>query len=233
MSIILSPAHFDTANIGAMHPTCMLLTIATTLCDKSNFMSPYHQDFPIQFKFNQELLTSHCRHHPMAQIVCRKGHPCPKKVTCNLKMNGSRKFHDWTWDCNTNNGSVHFESCYGNKDTSCINVGSFHFRKNNAPGPVKLHLPPSKTDINSRHTPPITVMGRIISAFKAFIAFVKAVIVFGAFASTVYVLSTVFRECFGEFGLGLLIGGMFFAASSDSSSDCGCSWFDTEAVCDD
>jgi hypothetical protein len=76
-------------------------------------------------------------------------------------------------------------------------------------------------------------MGRIISAFKAFIAFVKAVIVFGAFASTLYVFSTVFGECFGEFGLGVLIGGVFFAASSDNSSDCGSSWFDTDGVCDD
>ncbi len=217
----IAPHYFDTALVNSSNPMCMLVAVSA-LCDTSMFMSPYSPNFPIQFIFERNIATQHCRHYNMNQITCGYGRYCPDKIVCNLKMNGSRKFKDWSWDCNSPHGKVYYETCYGNKDTTCINVGSFHFRHNNAFKPIKINTkmivyPPTKTSF-------IDIIKNSI------IMGVQFMIILLCGCATAYIFSGLieaFIECFPIFITGLL----FFSIFGSSDDDSG--WYETAGECDD
>lgn len=219
---MISPQYFDTTAINVSNPMCMLVSVAV-LCDTSSFMSPYNKDFPIQFKFQYGKATQHCRHYPMNQVTCKVGKHCPAEVTCNLKMNGSRKFKDWSWECNSPGGKVHYESCYGYKDMSCVNVGSFHFRHHDTRGPIKLNT--VRPNINyEKQSYFKTISNFIVSGIHLFtIAVISMVLVY--FFSGIF---EVLFECIPYFLAGLLFFSLMGSSDDDDSG-----WYETSGECDD
>ena len=119
-------------------------------------------------------------------------------------------------------GKVYYETCYGNKDTTCINVGSFHFRHNNAFKPIKINTkmivyPPTKTSF-------IDIIKNSI------IMGVQFMIILLCGCATAYIFSGLieaFIECFPIFITGLL----FFSIFGSSDDDSG--WYETAGECDD
>lgn len=220
MSIGIVPTHFDNASIGVTNPMCLLLTV-TSLCNTDNFIKPSSDKFPIRLEFRKGQMTTHCRHYPMDQISCRSGFSCPDKIICNIKMNGSRFYEDWSWDCNTSGGAVYYETCIGNKDKSCINVGSFHYRFKTVRGPVSIiHDKPRKhfnEDIERSYTENLLVF------------LVEAIIIA---AMVVFMLGVVC--CVGEGFCASICGLAAVGAVCAMSSTSGDSdWFDTNNCCDD
>ena len=214
--------YFDTMAINASNPMCMLVSVAV-LCDRSGFMSPYNKHFPIQFKFQYGKATQHCRHYPMNQVTCKIGKHCPEEVTCNLKMNGSRKFKDWSWECDSPGGKVHYESCYGYKDMSCVNIGSFHFRHHDTRGPIKLNTIRPKLVV-AKQSFFQTVSTFIVSA----IYLISVVFIASVF---VYLFSGIFEvlfECLPYFLTGLLFFSIYGSSDDDDSG-----WYETAGECDD
>ena len=214
--------YFDTMAINASNPMCMFVSVAV-LCDTSGFMSPYNQHFPIQFKFQHGKATQHCRHYPMNQVTCKIGKHCPEEVTCNLKMNGSRKFKDWSWECDAPGGKVHYESCYGYKTMSCVNVGSFHFRHHDTRGPIKLNTIRPKLAV-AKQSLFQTVSTFIVSA----IYLISVVFIASVF---VYLFSGIFEvlfECLPYFLTGLLFFSIYGSSDDDDSG-----WYETAGECDD
>mgnify|MGYP001169056167 FL=1 len=219
---MIVPQYFDTMSINSSNPMCVLVAVGA-LCDTSLYMSPNSPEFPIRFEFTQGETTQHCRHYPMNKVTCKIGNYCPDKVTCNLKMNGSRKFKDWSWDCNSPSGKVHYESCYGNRDISCVNVGSFHFRHHDTAGPIKL------TEARENKTSEeLSNMNPIYSHVLSVIHLLLIAAFSGAF---VYLFSGVFEvlfECIPYFFTGLLFFSIFGSSDDDDSG-----WFETSGHCDD
>lgn len=219
MSIGIVPTHFDNASIGITNPMCLLLTV-TSLCDTGNFIKPSSDKFPIRLEFRKGQMTKHCRHYPMDQVSCRSGFNCPDKIICNIKMNGSRFYDDWSWDCNTSGGAVYYETCFGNKDKSCINVGSFHYRFKAVRGPISIiHDKPikhSNEDIKTSYTESIIMFIIQFITIAAMVVFMLGIV-----------------SCVGE-GLsaamcGVVAVGAFCAMSSTSDDS---DWFDTDNCCD-
>jgi hypothetical protein len=219
MTLSIIPTHFDNASIGISNPMCLLITV-TSLCDLNKFMKPSSDKFPIRLEFNRGTMTTHCRHYPMDQVSCLNGALCNDKIICNLKMNGSRFYEDWSWDCNANGGAVYYESCLGNKDKTCINVGSFHYRFDNVQGPIKIIKDNTSVDriINRRTYADIILQG--IFGFM---------MIMGMIVFTGGVLCIA-----GEGFFNILLGGFaifslcLLGGSSDDSE-----WHDTNAICDD
>lgn len=114
---------------------------------EENMILTNSSNFPIKIQLLSDKMTNHIRSESVPQIRCpsRWLLTCPKRLDCNLKMNGSRDPINWSWECKSPGqkktplwGRIYFESCYGNKDMSCINVESYHFR------PIGSLPPPPK-----------------------------------------------------------------------------------------
>jgi len=219
---MIVPQYFDTMSINSSNPMCVLVAVGA-LCDTSLYMSPNSPEFPIRFEFTQGETTQHCRHYPMNKVTCKIGNDCPDKVTCNLKMNGSRKFKNWSWDCNSPSGKVHYESCYGNKDISCVNVGSFHFRHHDTPGPIKL--------TESRENKPSEESSNMNPIYSHVLSVIHLLLIAAFAGAFVYLFSGVFEvlfECIPYFLTGLLFFSIFGSSDDDDSG-----WYDTAGECDD
>ena len=219
---MITPQYFDTMSINSSNPVCLLVTVGA-LCDTSLFMSPYSPEFPIRFEFIQGESTQHCRHYPMNKVTCKIGNHCPDKVACNLKMNGSRKFKDWSWDCNSPSGKVHYESCYGNKDISCLNVGSFHFRHHDTQGPIKLSV--------ARENRTSEELSNVYIIYSHILSVMHLLLVASCAGAFVYLFSDVFEllfDCLPIFLASLLFFGLFESSDDDDSG-----WFETAGHCDD
>ena len=112
-------------------------------CDKLLWIT--QNDIPKVLELNRHKYTKHCRHSPVPQISCNTLH-CPSEINCILVNTAEGKTN---WKCYETrlgknnkllNGSIYFESCYGNKDLSCINKGSYHFRQDGVRKPFKLGI---------------------------------------------------------------------------------------------
>ena len=224
---MLSDPFIDTSVFNSSLPMCMLISIhGSCSANMMGFTSP---DFPIVFHFDSDKTTNHCHHQSVPQIMCANQFVCPQKVQCNLKYNGYTDYRKWSWDCNSPHGSIYYESCNGNRDTSCVNIDSFHFRHDGVAPPEKL------ADVNNKRN-------HIEDSRTYFDKVSDAVTCFGAFlimllGTTALIIAIVgFVSLLGDAGLGILIGGiigaLIFGGESSTDTSDG-SWHDTLATCDD
>tara|TARA_B100001093_G_C26400493_1_gene831108 strand:+ start:139 stop:555 length:417 start_codon:yes stop_codon:yes gene_type:complete len=138
-------------------------------------------------------------------------------------MNGSRKFKDWSWECNSPSGKVHYESCYGNKDISCLNVGSFHFRHHDTQGPIKLSV--------ARENRTSEELSNVYIIYSHILSVMHLLLVAACAGAFVYLFSDVFEflfDCLPIFLASLLFFGLFESSDDDDSG-----WFETAGHCDD
>lgn len=210
------PDYLDTGIFDNCRPMCILK------CDSRYMFQTDLNNFPLNIQLNSDTFTKHCRSRSVNQIVCpqKYKYKCPFQLNCNLKMNGSRDPKIWSWECRDPNrvlipkwGKLYFESCYGNKDMSCINVASYHFR------PIDL-----KTSASIKYNDSEEPLKNFYTIIAEAIVYIIMILIIIANVLLLELLFLKFADSSNEFiigGLfGLMLSGAFCASeSSDYNLD--------------
>lgn len=211
----LPTSYLDTVHLNPNHPQCVL-KYRGSRCDTSQMVTTSLDRFPLQIHLTRHAKTSHCRAHPVNQITCPTGERCPDQLTCNVKMNGSRNPTHWSWECTATDlkktpvwGKLYFETCHGNKDMSCINIGSYHFRPVTSAPPVPINLPKPATEFKTRSN--LTIWERVTGLVKHVCGII---LIFSLSLVFCYCVSQI---CSPEFILGAVFG-LLLSGGCDSDT---------------